>query len=117
MKEKQLLEIIDNVSMNFQGKQMHVFRGVHNNKTWIQVGMHRPDCDDPTNFSIGKSGKVYVSKHATEDEVVKKLLGLALGYVEHEMREGFYYKNKRLFGPHININSLMTICDDVTRRK
>lgn len=114
---KRIYSILANIEASFQDKKFEVFYGDHDGKVWAQVGMLRPDCDDPSIIEVGKSGKVYISEHATEDEVVKKMLGLCLSYVEHETRECFYYKGKRLFGPHITIEAMMSVADCVVGRE
>lgn len=110
------LGIIDNLNMSFQGHKIEVFCGKHDGRIWAQVGMYRPDIDDPQKMEFGKGGKAYISEHATEDEVVKKILGLCLAYAEHEIREGFYYRGKRLFGPHISLDALMSVSDQIVGR-
>ena len=110
-------QILNDININFQGRPVHVFYGNHKGRMWVQVGMERPDIDNPELLELGKGGKAYLSEHATEDEIVKKVLGLALAYVEHETREGFYYKGKRLFGPHITLDAMMSICDQTEGRK
>ena len=115
----EILDILKDISQktNFQGKPILIFFGTHEDNLWVQVGMSRLDCDDPDSEpTIGKGGKVYISNHATEDEVVKKVLGLCLAYVEHEMREGFYYKDHRLFGPHISIDAMIEASKSVVGR-
>ena len=114
---EKIKQILDNIKADFQGKEMQIFYGEHDGRIWVQVGTLRPDCDDPSIIEVGKGGKAYLSEHSTEDEAVKKVLGLCLSYVEHEMREGFYYRGYRLFNPHINIGSLMMVCDNTERRK
>lgn len=108
-------EVLNNIKTSFHNKPIHLIHGIHHDRVWIQVGMMRPDCDTGE-ISIGKGGKVYISEYATEDEIVKKVLGLCLAYVEHEIREEFYYKSKRLFGPHISIDAMMSISDEIVGR-
>ncbi len=103
------------IDINFQGRKLIVFTGNHDGKDWVQVGMNRP-CVDTGEMNIGKGGKAYISKHATPDEIIKKILGLAIAYVEHEIREGFTYQGKRLFEPHISIEALMSISNQTVGR-
>lgn len=82
----------------------------------LQVGMFRRDTYTHQQ-EYGWGGKAYVSLHSTDDEIVKKVFGLALDYLEHEAREGFKYKNKRIFGPHISLEALMQASGHTTYRK
>lgn len=106
---------IANIDAEYQGLKFLLFHGSHEGRLWVQVGTLRP-CTYTGEMSIGKGGKAYVSEHATDDEIVKKIFGLCLAYVEHETREGFKYKGKRLFGPHIAIDALMSIASKTTYR-
>ena len=108
--ETRLEAILKGIKADYQGTCFHLFHGNHHGRLWVQVGTVRPDCNT-SQVGLGKGGKAYVSEHATEDEVVKKVFGLILAYVEHEAREGFYYKGKRLFGPHITLEALMEAAD------
>ena len=107
MNREDINAILENITMSFQGKPLLIFSGSHGTQIWVQVGSERPDCNNPNLIEIGKGGKAYISEHATDDEIVKKVLGLCLAYVEHEMREGFYYKGVRCFGPHISLEAMI----------
>ena len=112
----QIKEILEDIEIGFQDKKFKIFHGEHEGKVWVQVGSLRPDCDNPNSFGLGKGGKAYISEHASDDEIVKKIMGLCLAYVEHETRESFYYKGKRVFGPHISLAALMEAADSVSGR-
>lgn len=101
-----MIQILSRIKADYQGIPFEIFHGSHGQRLWVQVGTRRPDCDTGS-IGLGRGGKAYVSEHATEDEVVKKVFGLILAYVEHEAREGFYYKGRRIFGPHISLDALM----------
>ncbi len=81
----------------------------------VQVGMERPDTYTG-NIEMGWGGKAFVSAFCTDDELVKKVFGLALAYSEHELRESFKYRGKRVFGPHISLAALMEAADHTTYR-
>ena len=82
---------------------------------FVQVGSNRK-CMYTGEFGTGWGGKAEVSPYSTHDEIVKKVLGLCLAYVEHETREGFLFKNKRVFNPHVTIEALSEICDQTMCR-
>lgn len=56
--------------------------------------------------------KWYVSRHATRGEVVQTALKAALTSAEHQVREHFLYKGRRIFGPHFDLDALVAICED-----
>lgn len=60
--------------------------------------------------------KWYVSKWATDGEVVQTVLKLCLTSAEHEAREAFKYKGKAIFGPHLVLDDLLDIADHTAHR-
>ncbi len=52
-----------------------------------------------------------LSKFMTESELVQTALMAALAVEEHEAREHFLYKGKRVFNPHIDVNKMLEICE------
>lgn len=63
-------------------------------------------------MGAGYGGKAYISEHATDSEIVQTVFGLYKGYYEHEARESFQWRGRRVFGPHIATEALW----DVARR-
>jgi hypothetical protein len=61
--------------------------------------------------------KWMISTHMTEGEVVQTALAACLMAEEHEAREAFRYKGRALFGPHIDVNRLMEVADQIVRRE
>lgn len=61
--------------------------------------------------------KWYLSEYMTDGEVVQTAFMAALAAEEHECREFFLFKNKRPFGPHIQLDALMEVCDRIEVRK
>jgi hypothetical protein len=51
--------------------------------------------------------KWYLSPHMTRSEVVLTALKAILTAEEHEARERFRYKGRRIAGPHINVDFLV----------
>lgn len=64
----------------------------------------------------GGGGKLYLSPHVCESELVQAAFGLIDSYYHHEVREHFRYKGKRVFGPHIDINAYLAIADTLATR-
>lgn len=55
--------------------------------------------------------KWYVSVHATRSELVQTALKCCLASAEHRVREGFKYRDRSVFSPHYNIDSLWEIAN------
>lgn len=53
--------------------------------------------------------KWLMSKHMTKSEVVATAFKAALTAEEHECREEFRYRGKKIFGPHFNVDILAEI--------
>ncbi len=104
--ESVVREHMSHIDAEYQGTKFEIFTGDHKGRVWVQVGTVRPDTYPPHLMGLGKGGKAYVSPHATADEIVKKIFGLCMAYVEHETREGFKYKGRRIFDPHITLDAL-----------
>lgn len=55
--------------------------------------------------------KWYISRHMTKSEIVQTALKAVLTAEEHEAREKFLYKNTAIFGPHLDVETLLMIAD------
>lgn len=64
----------------------------------------------------GKGGRRAVPESATTSQIVRAMFGAYLAYVEHEAREGFQYRGRRIFGPHIDVDALAAVADTVDFR-
>lgn len=108
MDYKELEQIVSDLEVGWANHKFEIRIGEHEGgRWWMQVTAMLPNVYDPSGPALPQhGGKAYVSPHSTHDEVVKKALGLCLGFVEHEMREGFLYKGVRVFDPHVTIEAL-----------
>lgn len=78
---------------------------------YFQIQCYRLDVITKT-MGYGYGGKAYLSEHASDSELVQTIFGLYKGYFEHEARESFEWRGRRVFGPHISTEALW----DVARR-
>jgi hypothetical protein len=46
----------------------------------------------------------------TDSEIVQTAFKLCLTSMEHRTREGFKYKDARVFGPHFDVEDLVNMC-------
>ena len=77
----------------------------------MQVGTERPDTNT-SEMGLGKGGKTIIPENATPNQIVKIVYGLILAYVKHEASEGFKWKGKRVFNPHLKVDALYDIIID-----
>jgi hypothetical protein len=113
---EELNQMISDIETEYQGNPFLIFTGEHEGRLWVQVGTKRPDTYTGE-IETGKGGKAYVSEFATDDEIVKKIFGLCMSYVEHETREGFKWKGRRIFNPHLDLNALWSVALKSNYRK
>lgn len=83
---------------------------------YLQWSFYAADSDDPREVGIQKCRKWRVSYHAADAEVVQTAWAAALMAVEHEAREDFKYRGRRIYGPHQSLEALMTGSLDVDVR-
>jgi hypothetical protein len=60
--------------------------------------------------------KWYLSRHMTDDEIIKTAFAAFEGAVKHEVLEGFRINGKALFNPHTNYEALLEISDVEVKR-
>lgn len=75
---------------------------------WIEATLQRPDTHTGL-LSIGRGGRIYIVQDCSRDTVIKKFFVAARDYAEHEVREAFHWRGKRILGPHVAISDLWEI--------
>lgn len=88
---------------------------VPNGRFYFQIRCWRMDVITKE-MGYGFGGKAYLSPHQTDNELVQTIFGLYKGYWEHEARESFEYKQRRVFGPHISTDALWSVARKVDVR-
>jgi hypothetical protein len=58
-----------------------------------------------------------VSPDATRSEVVQTALKAVLTAEEHEAREQFFYQGSAIFGPHLDVDALLRVADELDVRE
>lgn len=96
--------------------RLHLHRFGTGDHWYLQASMERT-CVTTGKTGVGRGGKYYVSSFSTEAELVQKCLAACLAYAEHEVREHFHYRGKRPFNPHISLEALMSVCENLVRRE
>lgn len=57
-----------------------------------------------------------MSMHMTKAEIIQTALKAVLAAEEHEARERFLYRSRAIFGPHLNVERLWEMAEDVEVR-
>ena len=68
-------------------------------------------------MGFGYGGKAYLTPFASDSELVQVIFGLYKGFWEHEARETFLWRGRRVFGPHISTPALWDVAKRVDVRK
>lgn len=84
---------------------------VDGTRSYLQVLAPEGTCN-VTGLKMAWSGrKWFLSPHMTRSEVVQTALKAVLTAVEHEARERFTYRGRAIFGPHLDVDELVDLCD------
>lgn len=74
--------------------------------TWfVQACLWRKDTE-MGEYGWGLGGKILLNSDGTLGELAKKFFVAARDYSEHEVREAFKYRGRRVLGPHISLDML-----------
>lgn len=85
------------------------------NQYYLQVECERIDITTGR-MGVGRGGTYVVEPGATLSEVVQAVFGLVRNYEEHEAREWFKYRGRRVFGPHMDVEALWTVAKQTDAR-
>jgi len=96
-------------NIQYKGWDFHVFE---NPQLTIQLGW--VDKCVVTGETLGMVSRTWDldADPLTEDYIVQTVFKAIQNAEDHETKEKFSYKGKRLFNPHTKIAKLMEICDD-----
>lgn len=75
---------------------------------YFQIECLRPDAITGE-LGRGYGGKGYVSEEMSDSVMVQLAFGLYKAYWEHEARETFKWRKRRVFGPHISTEALWEV--------
>jgi hypothetical protein len=67
-------------------------------------------------YQVQDGRKWLVSRYSTTSEIVQTALKAVLAAQEHEVREGFRYRGKAIFGPHFDVDDLADRLPDLDTR-
>lgn len=55
---------------------------------------------------------IMLESELSEDFIVQTVFKAIANAEEHEVKERFRYKNKRLFNPHVTVTNLLKVCEN-----
>lgn len=89
------------------------FQVVHDpiGKIYLQAETDTVDLDTGEPWPNCRGRKWYLSPHMTKSELVATAFKAVLTFQEHEAREQFTYRGRRVFGPHIDIDALHEVAE------
>ena len=103
-----IVEIIENIKYK---DYSIMFKEGRDGRPYLQVDMGMTECATTSESTVMWGRKWYLSPHMTETEVVQTAFKAVLAAEEHEIREFFEYKGRKVFNPHFDINDMIAICD------
>lgn len=77
---------------------------------YLQAFLERKDIVTG-NVGQGHGARYLIDSDISESAITRRLLRAALDYAEHEVRESFTWAGKRIYGPHIEIESLWNVSE------
>lgn len=87
--------------------------GRERGRSFLQVKAWVADADGPHDDDLERQfrgGKVWLSDHMVDGEIVQAAFGAFRAFEEHECREWFRYRGARVFGPHIDPDAPAEVC-------
>lgn len=83
--------------------------GRADNRCHLQATYEEPDIYTG-NVEQQTTRKWLLSPWMTDSEIVQTAFKCCLTSMEHRTREAFKYKDARIFGPHFDVEDLVTLC-------
>lgn len=109
--ELDLIELRENVGLPAGFSLVTDCEGPASGNQWfLQIEAVRPDTYTGQT-STGHGGRGYVTRSSSRSDLVRCAFGLFRAYMEHEAREAFTYRGRRVFGPHMDIDNLWSVAD------
>lgn len=101
----ELIQVVSEIELGFDCELTLKTDLVGGSRHYFQIRCWRKDTITGE-MGYGYGGKAYLSRHAVRSEVVATAFGLYKAYLEHETRESFKWRGRRVYGPHIDVVAL-----------
>lgn len=73
---------------------------------YVQAKLWRENAYKPGEYEYGYGQKLLITPDMHPREVVLKPFVAAREYAEHEVREGFEWRGRKIVGPHIDLDAM-----------
>lgn len=83
---------------------------------YLQATYIEPDIDTDL-LETQTTRRWFLSPSMTKSEVVQTVFKCCITSMEHRTREHFTYRERRVFGPHFDVDALWGICDQISHRE
>lgn len=87
-----------------------VCKGDPDHLWFVEACLKRLDTDTQQ-WGRGRGGRIYFDQTTSYDTVVKRFFVAARDYGEHEVREAFKLRGKKVLGPHTPIEKLVEVAN------
>lgn len=116
---KYVQELCSNITMECLGTKFDLIishdKKDENGRVFLQIAYNAP-CTKTSEELSWKSGKHYLSKYMTDDEIIKKVWVAFELCIKHEIMEGFKIEGIILFNPHVDYKELLKISHKEIKR-
>jgi hypothetical protein len=85
--------------------------GEDENRVYLQLRFFAPSISTGK-MEIQQGRKWLLSPRMTKSELVQTAFKAVLTAVEHEVRENFKYKKRRVYSPHFDVEALVQLSDE-----
>ena len=82
---------------------------------YLQASYMEPDIDTKV-VEEQRTRRWFLSPEMTKSEIVQTVFKCCITSMEHRTREHFTYRDRRVFGPHFDVDALWGICDQLDHR-
>jgi hypothetical protein len=100
-------------TIRYEHWQFHILDD--NGRMFLQIKFWDVD-NDTGKLELQSCRKWMLSEHMTKSEVVLTAWKAVQAAVEHEAREKFLYKGRRVFGPHIDLDAMWAVSTNLDAR-
>jgi hypothetical protein len=96
---------------SFQDYEFQVQESPTTGAVYLQARYNEPDTVTG-NVEIQYTRRWFLSPEMSRSEIVSTAFKCVLTSMEHRTREWFLYKNRAVYQPHYDVDSLWEICED-----
>ncbi len=108
MNFEEMKEVVSTITYK-PGMDLNCLWDNASNRAYLQLWVENGVCAVTGLPAPWRSGKLYLSKHMTRQEIVGKAFSVIKSAEGHEMREWFRYRGRSIYNPHLDPDALWDI--------